>query len=84
VLIQGCRAAADLILNDRVGNMHELFKDRLKAAVLADRRVSAPEHLGRAMDPHHVLGHRSRREHGSRGFDDDAIPSLTVYGTELS
>lgn len=80
-LIQGCRAAIDLILNDRVGTHHDLFKERLKAAVLADRRVSAPENLGRTMDPQEIL---TRRRSSSRGFDDHLVPSMTVYGTEIT
>ncbi len=79
-LLQGMRAALDLSLNDRIGEHQVLFEQRLKAAILADRRVAAPEYLGRATDPYAVL---ERRSGSPRGFSDQ-IPSLTVYGTEIS
>lgn len=79
-LLQACRAAADKIYNDRIGQEHELFKERLRAAIQNDRRRFAPEHLGRVVDPGMVTS-------GS-GLDPSVhwtpgIPDVSINGVLL-
>lgn len=76
-ILQSCRAAADRIFNDNVGDEYRMFIERLKASVSLDRRMLAPERLGFAHDPGMV------RERFFPWPETYALPGFVVNGVTV-